>query len=99
MATDRRTFLQVTAAAVVAGSKSLPTAAAATRPPVLSPARLRLDVNPTHASIPFLSWDTEGGDRAQRNLLRSGPGVTLRVKDGDAWREALDLPARQHAKD
>lgn len=43
-----------------------------------SPA-VRLRANLTTASLPFMSWDTEGGERAQMNLLRAP--ITLSTRD------------------
>jgi len=42
-------------------------------------ARIRADLQ--LAQLPFLSWDTEGGERAKMNLLRSP--VTLSARSGD----------------
>ena len=84
MAIDRRTFLQVTTAGIAAaGEAARANFGFADAVPKTS-AILKFETSPDHASIRFLSWDTEGGDRAQRNLLRSGPGITLRVKIGEA---------------
>jgi len=92
MAIDRRTFLQVTTAALAAaGDAARGYVASAKSLPRSSP-ELRVELDHGQASVPFLSWDTEGGDRAERNLLRAGRGLTLRLKSGDSWREAADLP-------
>ena len=42
---------------------------------------LRIETEPSRAAVRFLSWDTEGGGRANTNLLQAGTGVTLRVRD------------------
>lgn len=98
MTINRRTFLQVTTAGIAAAGEAVrANFAFADADPKTTPI-LKFESSPDHASIPFLSWDTEGGDRAQRNLLRSGPGVTFRVKVGDVWREAVELPTRKRAK-
>jgi hypothetical protein len=34
--------------------------------------RIRVDADCDSATLPWLSWDTEGGDRAKNNLLRTG---------------------------
>ncbi|MDD2764950.1 MAG: hypothetical protein PHE83_13360 [Opitutaceae bacterium] len=46
----------------------------------------RLEADPAHARIPVLSWDTEGGDRAKMNLLRTDTAVGLRIKMNGQWR-------------
>lgn len=96
MAIDRRMFLQVTTAVLAASGDAVRTAFANVDPVTPPTPILKLESDPHRASIPFLSWDTEGVNRVQRNLLRTGPGITLRLKSGDSWREAVDLPARQH---
>jgi hypothetical protein len=52
---------------------------------------LRLEVDPVKPGVPFLSWDTEGGPRAKRNLLRADSAVTLRLLVDGKWQNA-DLP-------
>jgi hypothetical protein len=39
---------------------------------------LRIDADCQLARLPFLSWDTEGGDRAKKNLLRAGVSLKRR---------------------
>jgi hypothetical protein len=46
------------------------------------------------AVISFLSWDTEGGDRSERNLLRPGTGVLLKLRIDGAWRQGVELETR-----
>ncbi len=46
----------------------------------------RLEADSAHARIPVLSWDTEGGDRAKMNLLRTDTAVGLRIKMNGQWR-------------
>jgi hypothetical protein len=53
---------------------------------------LRIKVDATHARIPFLSWDTEGGNRAGTNLLRMNSPVTLRARIKGKWIASDDLP-------
>ena len=59
------------------------------------PAVLRLEPDPDRARVRFLGWDTEGGPRANTNLLRAGSGMGLRIQTGGQWREGADFPARQ----
>ena len=40
------------------------------------------------AGISFLSWDTEGGDRVDTNLLRPNSAVGLQFLEDGAWRDA-----------
>src|SRR5437773_2555550 len=47
---------------------------------------LRVETDPARAGISVLSWDTEGGIRAQLNLLRKQTAVSLRIKMSDRWR-------------
>ena len=61
------------------------------------PAVLRLEPDPDRARVRFLGWDTEGGPRANTNLLRAGTGMGLRIQTGGEWREGADFPAqREH---
>jgi len=59
------------------------------------PAALRLEPDPDCARVRFLGWDTEGGPRANTNLLRAGTGMGLRILTGGKWREGADLPTRR----
>ncbi len=56
---------------------------------------VRIDTDPDHALIHFLGWDTEGGDRADTNLLRSRAGVDLRVQKAGHWQTASESPAQR----
>jgi hypothetical protein len=40
------------------------------------------------AGLSFLSWDTEGGEKAATNLLRAGSAVRVQFLDGGAWKDA-----------
>lgn len=44
-----------------------------------------------HDVVKFLSWDTENGERTNRNLLLPGTGLHLRVQRGDKWLTTADL--------
>ncbi len=59
------------------------------------PAALRLEPDPDCARVRFLGWDTEGGPRANTNLLRAGTGMGLRIQTGGKWREGADFPTRR----
>ncbi len=56
---------------------------------------LRIDPDAQHGQIVFLSWDTEGGNRAQTNLLRSNSPLVIRVRVGGVWRTSGDLEAHR----
>ncbi len=55
-------------------------------PPPARPV-LRIDADNAHPAIPFLSWDTEGGERAKVNLLRAPMALRI-LKDGQ-WQPKL----------
>lgn len=67
------------AAALALAFGSLPAAGGEAEPV------LRLEFDGSRASVRHLSWDSEGGDRASRNLLREPDGVSVRVRSGGAW--------------
>lgn len=58
-------------------------------------AKLRMEADPVHPALPFLSWDTEGGERAEVNLLRA-PVAPRLFKDG-VWQP--DLPGTREGGD
>lgn len=43
-------------------------------------------------AVTFLSWDTEGGRRAEVNLLREGQPLTLYVRQSGQWQAAGECP-------
>lgn len=55
-------------------------------------AACRVETDAKLAQIPFLSWDTEGGERAKTNLLRAP--VELRLRGAERWVGSSELPAR-----
>ncbi len=57
---------------------------------------LRVETGAKLAQVSFLSWDTEGGDRAQLNLLRQS--MTLRMRSGDAWGDAWTASSEMPTK-
>jgi hypothetical protein len=87
--TTRRRFLELCTMASAAGFIPASVRADTTSPS--SVAILRLETDPVRALIPFLSWDTEGGDRSKTNLLRSS-GVRLRMQSGPEWVEVNEFP-------
>ena len=52
----------------------------------------RVETDAKLAQITFLSWDTEGGNRAQTNLLRAP--IELRLRSPERWVGSKELPAR-----
>jgi hypothetical protein len=59
--------------------------------PASKPLLFRLETDPDQPAITFLSWDTEGGDRVQSNLLRTDAAVRLRFRDNGGWQEGRVL--------
>jgi hypothetical protein len=49
-------------------------------PAGLSAPVFKASTDPASIGIPFLSWDTEGGDKAATNLLRAGSAVRLQFR-------------------
>jgi Bacterial alpha-L-rhamnosidase 6 hairpin glycosidase domain len=55
---------------------------------------VHFEADPTRARIPMLSWDTEGGGQAQKNLLRTGSAAGLRVRMDGQWRGGEEFPTQ-----
>jgi len=53
---------------------------------------LRVEATEETASIMHLGWDTEGGDRARHNLIRSPLGLRIRI--GERWQSLSQLPTK-----
>jgi hypothetical protein len=56
-------------------------------------ALVRTEVHAGRPEVHVLSWDTEGGRRAETNLLRSGKPLGLRVKVDGRWKQGTEFPA------
>ena len=56
---------------------------------------LRVEADTRRAWIRVLSWDTEGGNRAQTNLLRADSQLELRVRIGGKWSGTSDVQTRR----
>jgi len=56
---------------------------------------IRIETEPRRALVSFLGWDTEGGGRADTNLLQAGTGVSLRVRIAANWRAGAEMPAQR----
>jgi hypothetical protein len=58
---------------------------------------LRIEPDAHRAQIAFLSWDTEGGHKAETNLLRLYSPIVLRIRVNGEWRTSGDLEARRNS--
>jgi hypothetical protein len=70
-------------------------ALAALSVPRTDAAVVKVETEPARASWNYLSWDTEDGTRADRNLLRAGSMIGLRVRVAGQWHNGIDLPSRR----
>ncbi len=89
----RRTFMLLSGAglaAPLAGVQFAPSGAH-DRVPVI-----RVKTDPEKPLVSFLSWDTEGGARAERNLLRDNSSVSLRIRTAETWKQAERFPVRRN---
>jgi hypothetical protein len=94
---DRRSFLRL--AGVSLGGAALVPAAGALSGKTSEDFQTAFEIEPilrvhadaTHARISFLSWDTEGGNKAGTNLLRKDSSVTLRANIAGKWIASDDL--------
>ncbi len=53
----------------------------------------RVDISPDARAVTFMSWDTEGGERFQQNLLQDDSPFKAVVKIEETWQDA---PAALH---
>jgi len=53
---------------------------------------VRTEMHAGRPEVHVLSWDTEGGRRAETNLLRSGKPVDLRVRVDGRWKQGTEFP-------
>jgi len=94
---DRRAFLRLAgvglgAAALGAGADSL-AGELDRQPGSTTQPVLKIEFDSQHASVPFLSWDTEGGGKAKTNLLRGNAALALRIRVGGRWIASGELSA------
>ena len=54
---------------------------------------VRTELHAGRPEVHVLSWDTEGGRRAETNLLRSGKPVGLQLKVDGRWKQGTEFPA------
>jgi hypothetical protein len=59
------------------------------------PAAMRIEPEPARAQVSFLGWDTEGGPRADTNLLRAGTAMGLRIQTGGRWCPVGNMPTQR----
>jgi Bacterial alpha-L-rhamnosidase 6 hairpin glycosidase domain len=95
--TSRRKFLELGAVGTATTMLSLHAAKETTRESTFQSGSsiVRLETDPTRPAVTFLSWDTEGGDRARTNLLRPRWPVSLRVFVQGGWLAAEGLPTKK----
>ena len=98
---DRRSFLRLAGASL--GATSLGSAASCFPTENIGHPQPDLGVEPVihvqadaaRAAVTFLSWDTEGGDKARTNLLRMNSALALRVCVGGTWSESVNFQIRK----
>ena len=66
-------------------------------PAIAGEAVLRADCSGNRPEIGVLSWDTEGGGRAETNLLRTNQPLGLRIRVAGQWKSAAAFPAQREA--
>jgi len=98
---DRRVFLRLAGVGLGAAAlgRGIDSAAGETRgkPATVFGAEpiLRVETDANHACITALSWDTEGGNKAQTNLLRVNSPIVLRVRVGGKWNASGEFQTRR----
>ena len=56
--------------------------------------RVHIESRPGRPEVHVLSWDTEGGRRAETNLLRAGQPLGVRVKIDGQWKQGIACSVR-----
>ena len=87
-----------TNAALIAGAWSLVFLGQA-HPAFAGEPVVRVECDAQHPEVRVLSWDTEGGNRAQTNLLRTNQPLRLRVHVAGQWKSAADSLSKRTALD
>jgi hypothetical protein len=100
---DRRSFMQRAGATLGAVAMNLDPISIAQRDAfeIEHNAKPVFHIEPDtqRAQINFLSWDTEGGQKARTNLLRPGAHLCLRVNVGGTWRRSDAIePQIEHSE-
>ena len=98
--TTRRAFLQACTAGLGGAGLdgAFPSRGYSATPSPSANSILRIEPDPQRCWVPALSWDTEGGERFHRNLLRKDTGVGIRVRSGGQWKKGQicrPWPARE----
>ncbi len=98
--TTRRAFLQACTAGLGGAGLdgAFPSRGYSATPSPSANSILRIEPDPQRCWVPALSWDTEGGERFHRNLLRKDTGVGIRVRSGGQWKKGTDLPTVASAR-
>lgn len=65
----------------------------ALQPPIADPL-IKVIADEATPGISFLSWDTEGGEKAATNLLRAGSAVRVQFLADGAWNDAKMVDRR-----
>lgn len=58
------------------------------------PPKLRIEPQSRRAGVQIFSWDTEGGNKTQTNLLRANCLLDLRVRIGGIWARSEEMDAQ-----
>ena len=90
----RRAFLQTCAVGLGMArlDGAFPPSANSATPAPSATSILRVEPDAQRCWVPALSWDTEGGERFRRNLLRKDTGLGIRIRTGGQWKSGADLP-------
>jgi hypothetical protein len=96
----RRAFLQTCAMGLgLAGlDGAFPSSGNSATPAPSATSILRVEPDRERCWVPALSWDTEGGERFHRNLLRKDAGLGIRIRTGGQWKNGTDLPTVASAR-
>src|SRR5208282_642610 len=96
----RRAFLQTCAMGLgLAGlDGAFPSSGDSATPVPSATSILRVEPDRERCWVPALSWDTEGGERFHRNLLRKDTGLGIRVRTGGQWKNGVNLPTVASAR-
>ena len=80
-------FLMTLASVACSSRPSQDPGPLALQPPIADPV-IKVIAPETSPGLSFLSWDTEGGEKAATNLLRAGSAVRVQFQTDGAWQDA-----------